>query len=336
MHANRREEVKEIQAGDIGAVIGMKNGATGDTICSPDDPIILQAMEFPNPVISIAVEPKSKLDQDKLGKALHRLMREDPTFKVHSDPETGQTILSGMGELHLEILSNRLTREFGVEARIGKPQIAYKETIVRKAGGEGRFVKQTGGRGQFGHVVIEIEPLKRGEGFSFENELTGAVIPKDFVKSVEKGVREAMDMGILAGYEIIDCRTRLVDGSYHRVDSSEAAFKIAGSMAFRDAARRAGLVMLEPIMKVEVIITKEYFGEVLGDLNGRRGRVDKIESRRNSHVIAALVPLAEMFGYATDIRSLSQGRGNHTMQFHSYKEVPESISQDIFKQIRGH
>jgi elongation factor G len=336
MHANRREEVKEIQAGDIGAAVGLKTGATGDTLCAVDHPIILQAMEFPKPVISIAVEPRSKLAQEKLSKALHRLMQEDPTFKVHTDPDTAQTILSGMGELHLEILADRLTREFGVDARIGKPQIAYKETILRKATGEGRFVKQTGGRGQFGHVVIEIEPMDRGEGFAFENEITGAAIPRDFVGAVERGVREAMDMGILAGYEVVDCRTRLLDGSYHKVDSSEGAFKIAGSMAFRDAVKRAGMALLEPIMKVEIILPTEYFGEVLGDLNGRRGRVEKIESRRKSHVISAIVPLSEMFGYATDIRSLSQGRGNHTMQFYKYKEVPENISQEILKQIRGY
>ncbi len=329
MHANKREEITEVRAGDIAAAVGLKDVITGDTLCDPAHPIVLEAMEFPEPVISVAIEPKTKADQDKLGNALSKLAQEDPSFKVKFDEETGQTLISGMGELHLEIIVDRLKREFKVDANVGKPQVAYKETIRKPAKAEGKYIKQTGGRGQYGHVVIEIEPAKPGEGFVFEDKIVGGVIPKEFIPAVEKGIREALDTGVLAGYPMVDVKVKLVDGSYHEVDSSELAFKIAASMAFKEAASKAKPVLLEPIMKVEVVVPEEYMGDVIGDLNSRRGKIQSITERKGARVIDALVPLAEMFGYATTLRSLTQGRGTFTMQFSHYEEVPESIAQEI-------
>ncbi len=329
MHANKREEITEVRAGDIAAAVGLRDVVTGDTICDPAHPIILEAMEFPEPVISVAIEPKTKADQDKLGNALSKLAQEDPSFRVKFDEETGQTLIAGMGELHLEIIVDRLKREFKVDANVGKPQVAYKETIRRPAKAEGKYIKQTGGRGQYGHVVIEIEPGEPGSGFVFEDKIVGGVIPKEFIPAIEKGIKEALDTGVLAGYPMVDVKVRLVDGSYHEVDSSELAFKIAASMAFKEAASKAKPVLLEPIMKVEVVVPEEYMGDVIGDLNSRRGKIQSITERKGARVIEALVPLAEMFGYATALRSLTQGRGTFTMQFSHYEEVPESIAQEI-------
>lgn len=328
MHANHRTEIKEAYAGDIVAAVGLKFTTTGDTLCDEAHPIVLEAMDFPEPVISVAIEPATKADQDKMGQALARLSEEDPTFRVHVDPETGQTIVSGMGELHLEIIVDRLVREFNVHAKVGKPQVAYRETITKVARAEGKFIRQTGGRGQYGHVVLEIAP-RPGAGFVFENKIVGGVVPKEFVPAVEAGVREAMENGVLAGYPVIDVSVALVDGSYHEVDSSEMAFKIAGSIAFREAAKRAEPVILEPIMKVEVVTQEEYTGDVIGNLNARRAQIEEIEVRGNNRVIRALVPLAEMFGYATDLRSLTQGRGTYTMQFDHYAEVPRNLMEKI-------
>lgn len=329
MHANKREEITEVRAGDIAAAVGLKDVITGDTICDLKHPIVLEAMEFPEPVISVAIEPKTKADQDKLGNALSKLAQEDPSFRVRFDEETGQTLISGMGELHLEIIVDRLKREFKVDANVGKPQVAYRETIRKPAKAEGKYIKQTGGRGQYGHVVLEIEPLEPGSGFVFEDHIVGGVVPKEYIPSVEKGVREAMETGVLAGYPMVDVKVKLVDGSYHEVDSSDMAFKIAASMAFKEAASKAQPVLLEPIMKVEVIVPEEYMGEVIGDLNARRGRIQSIDERKNAKVIDALVPLAEMFGYATTLRSLTQGRGTFTMQFSHYEEVPQNVAQEI-------
>lgn len=329
MHANHREEIDEVYAGDIAAAIGLKFTSTGDTLCSENEPIILESMEFPEPVISVAIEPKTKADHDKMTIALQKLGEEDPTFKVNVDEETGQTIISGMGELHLEVIVDRLFREFKVEANVGRPQVAYKETIRQKARGEGKFVRQTGGRGQYGHAVIELEPREPGSGYEFVNSIVGGVIPKEFIPAVDMGVREAMENGILAGYPVIDVRVNLIDGSYHDVDSSEMAFKIAGSMAFRDAAKKAKPVLLEPIMKIEVVVHEEYMGDVIGDINARRGRIEEMEPRGNTQVIHGYVPLAEMFGYATELRSRTQGRGTYTMQFSHYEEVPQNIAQNI-------
>lgn len=329
MHANHRTEIKEVYAGDIVAAVGLKFTTTGDTLCDEAHPIILEAMDFPEPVISVAIEPETKADQDKMGQALARLSEEDPTFRVHVDAETGQTIVSGMGELHLEVIIDRLLREFNVGAKVGKPQVAYRETITKPARAEGRFIRQTGGRGQYGHVVLEITPRKPGEGFLFENKIVGGVVPKEFVPAIEAGVREAMENGVLAGYPVIDVGVALVDGSYHEVDSSEMAFKIAGSLAFREAAKRAEPVILEPIMKIEVITQEEYTGDVIGDLNARRAQIEDIEVRGNNRIIRALVPLSEMFGYATDLRSLTQGRGTYTMQFNHYAEVPRNLMEKI-------
>ena len=329
MHANKREEITEVRAGDIAAAVGLKDVITGDTICDIKHPIVLESMEFPEPVISVAIEPKTKADQDKLGNALSKLAQEDPSFRVRFDEETGQTLISGMGELHLEIIVDRLRREFKVDANVGKPQVAYRETIKRPAKAEGKYIKQTGGRGQYGHVVIEIEPLEPGSGFVFEDHIVGGVIPKEYIPAVEKGIREAMETGVLAGYPVVDVKVKLVDGSYHEVDSSDMAFKIAGSMAFKEAASKAQPVLLEPIMKVEVIVPEEYMGEVIGDLNARRGKIQSISERKNAKVIDALVPLAEMFGYATTLRSLTQGRGTFTMQFSHYEEVPQNVAQEI-------
>jgi len=334
MHANHREDVEEAYAGDIVALVGLKFTKTGDTLCSEDDPILLEKMDFPEPVISVAIEPKTKADQDKLVEALAKLMDEDPTFRVTVDEETGQTLISGMGELHLEIIVDRLKREFRVEANIGKPQVAYKETIKRKARAEGKFIRQTGGRGQYGHVWIEIEP-NRGKGYEFIDAIVGGVVPKEFIPAVDQGIREAMQNGIIAGYPVVDVKVTLFDGSYHEVDSSDLAFKIAASIAFKEAAKQAEPVLLEPIMEVEVITPEEYLGDVIGDLNSRRGRIEGINMRKDGQVIKALVPLAEMFGYATRLRSITQGRAIYTMQFHHYEEVPQQIADTIIEKVRG-
>lgn len=335
MHANHREEIKEICAGDIAAVVGLKNTLTGDTICDESAPVVLEAIEFPEPVISVAIEPKTKADQEKLSLALQKISQEDPSFRVSYNEETGQTIISGMGELHLEIIVDRLTREFRVGANVGKPQVAYKETIKVPAKAEGKFIRQTGGRGQYGHVWIEIDPIERGKGFEFVNKIVGGTIPKEFIPAVEKGIVEAMEGGVLAGYPVVDVRVTLFDGSYHEVDSSELAFKIAASMAFKDACKKGDIVLLEPIMDVEVVTPEEYMGEVIGDLNSRRGRIQSMEKRGKAQVIRAMVPLAEMFGYATDLRSKTQGRGTYTMQFSHYDEVPKNLTEQIIAKIKG-
>ncbi len=335
MHANKREEVKEVSAGDIAAVVGLKNTLTGDTLCDEKNPIILESMEFPEPVMSVAIEPKTKADQDKLSQSLAKLAQEDPSFRVSFNEETGQTIISGMGELHLEIIVDRLLREFKVGANVGKPQVAYKETIKVGAKAEGKFVRQTGGRGQYGHVYIEIEPLEPGKGFEFLNKIVGGSIPREYVPAVEKGIKEAADRGVLAGYPVVDIQAKLYDGSYHEVDSSEMAFKIAGSMAFKEAIKKAKPILLEPIMSLEVVTPEEYMGDVIGDLNSRRGRVQNIERRGNAQVIKAQAPLAEMFGYATDLRSKTQGRATYTMQFSHYNEVPKGVSEGIIAVVKG-
>jgi elongation factor G len=330
MHANHREEVEEVGAGDIAAIVGIKQTTTGDTLATDTAPIRLEAMVFPDPVISVAIEPKTKGDQDKLGQALQRLAEEDPTFRVHTDEETGQTIIAGMGELHLEIIVDRLMREFKVDANVGRPQVAYRETVskpVEKV--QGRFVRQTGGRGQFGDAVINLSPMAPGEGYEFVDRIVGGSIPKEYIPSVDLGIQEAMESGILAGYPVVDIKVELVDGSYHEVDSSEIAFKIAGSMAFKEAMKRAKPKLLEPVMAVEVVTPEDYLGDVLGDLNSRRGRVEGIEPRGNAQAIRAHVPLATMFGYATDVRSTTQGRATFTMQFDRYEEVPQSIAGEI-------
>jgi elongation factor G len=335
MHANKREEVKQVSAGDIAAVVGLKNTLTGDTLCDEKNPIILESMEFPEPVMSVAIEPKTKADQDKLSQSLAKLAQEDPSFRVSFNEETGQTIISGMGELHLEIIVDRLLREFKVGANVGKPQVAYKETIKTGAKAEGKFVRQTGGRGQYGHVYIEIEPLEPGKGFEFVNKIVGGTIPREYVPAVEKGIKEAADRGVLAGYPVVDIQAKLYDGSYHDVDSSEMAFKIAGSMAFKEAIKKAKPILLEPIMSIEVVTPEEYMGDVIGDLNSRRGRVQNIERRGNAQVIKAQAPLAEMFGYATDLRSKTQGRATYTMQFSHYNEVPKGVSEGIIAVVKG-
>lgn len=329
MHANHREEVDEICAGDLGAFVGLKNTTTGDTICDIEHPIVLEKIVFPEPVINIRIEPKTKVDQEKMSMALHRLQEEDPTFRVVGDHDTGETILWGMGELHLEILVDRMKREFGVEASVGRPQVAYKETIVGKAEAEGKYIKQSGGRGQYGHVWLKVEPLERGKGFEFVNAIKGGVVPSEFIPAIEKGVKEATDKGVLAGYPFVDVLVTVFDGSYHEVDSSEAAFKIAGSMAFQEAAKRAKTILLEPVMKVQVITPPAFLGEVNGDLNSRRGKIEAMGERVGINVIDAKVPLSEMFGYATNIRSMTQGRGSFTMEFNSYEEVPKNIVAQI-------
>ncbi|MEW5897822.1 MAG: elongation factor G [Bacillota bacterium] len=335
MHANHREDVNEACAGDIVAVVGLRKTVTGDTLCAEERPILLEPMEFPEPVISVAIEPKTAADQDKMGVALARLAEEDPTFKMHTDQETGQTIISGMGELHLEIIVDRLLREFKVEANIGRPQVAYKETISLAARAEGRYIRQTGGRGQYGHVVLEVEPQERGGGIAFVNKVVGGVIPKEYVSAVESGVREAMENGVLAGYPVTDVTVNIVDGSYHEVDSSDVAFKIAGAIGFKNAAQKARPVLLEPVMKIEVVVFEEYMGDVIGDLNARRGRIEDLETRGESRVIHGYVPLAEMFGYATELRSRTQGRGTYTMQFSHYEEVPQPIARAIIARRGG-
>ena len=334
MHANKREEIKEVYAGDIAAAVGLKKVSTGETICDPTKPVILEAINFPAPVIALAVEPKTKVDQEKLAQALAKLMTEDPTFKVETDPETGQTKISGMGELHLEILVDRLQREFGVGANVGKPQVAYRETIKRPARGEGRYVKQTGGRGQYGHCKIEIEPAP-GEGFVFENDIVGGKIPKEYIKPIQEGIREALERGILAGYQLVDIRVRLYDGSFHDVDSSEMAFKVAGSMAFQNATKSAKPVLLEPMMKVEVVTPDDYTGAVAGDLSSRRGRLEGQLSRSGTQIITAKVPLANMFGYSTDLRSRTQGRATYSMHFEAYEEAPRNVSEEVVARVMG-
>ena len=331
MHANRREEVDSIYAGEIGAAVGLKKTTTGDTLCDPDNPIILEKIIFPEPVISIRIEPKTKADQEKMSLALHRLSEEDPTFKVQTDQETGDTIISGMGELHLEIIVDRMLREFTVGANIGQPQVAYRETIKKEAEAEGKYIRQSGGRGQYGHVRIRVEPLEQGAGFEFADEIKGGIIPKEFIPAVEKGIREALERGVLAGYHLIDMRATLYDGSYHDVDSSEAAFKIAGSMAVQAAARSADLVLLEPIMGVEVVVPEDFIGDVTGDLSARRATIEEMGERGNMKTVRATSPLANMFGYATHLRSMTQGRGSYTMEFSHYAEVPGNVAQEIIE-----
>jgi len=335
MHANKKEEIEAIAAGDIAAAIGLKLATTGDTLCDPSKPIVLEAMTFPEPVIAVAIEPKTKADEEKLGLSLSRLALEDPTFRITSDQETSQTLIHGMGELHLEIIVDRLLREFRVEANVGKPQVAYRETIRQRAEAQGRFIRQTGGRGQYGDVYLEVEPNEAGQGFLFENKIVGGAIPREFIPAVEKGVREAMETGVLAGYPMVDVKVYLTDGSYHEVDSSEIAFKIAASMGFKEACRRAKPVLLEPVMDVEVVTPEEYMGAVVGDLNSRRGRILSLEARGSSQVIRANVPLGQMFGYATDLRSMTQGRATYTMQFARYEEVPPSIAEEIMAKVGG-
>jgi elongation factor G len=335
MHANHREDIDEAYSGDIAAAVGFKSTRTGDTLCNEDDPIVLEKMVFPEPVISIAIEPKTKADQERMGEALGKLADEDPTFRISTNEETGQTIISGMGELHLEIIIDRMKREFRVEANVGKPQVAYKETIRKKVTAEGKFIRQSGGKGQFGHVWIELEPNEKGKGYEFENAIVGGSIPKEFVKPVSEGIKEAMRNGVLAGYPVEDLKVKLFDGSYHDVDSSEMAFKIAGSMAFKEGAKKASPVILEPIVEVEVVTPEEYMGDVMGDLNSRRGKIEGLAPRKDAQVIHAKVPLSEMFGYATSLRSMTQGRAIYTMQFSHYDEVPNSISDQIIEKVKG-
>ena len=335
MHANKREELKSVYAGDIAACVGLKNAFTGDTLCDPEHEIVLESITAPDPVISIAIEPKTKADQEKLGLSLQKLALEDPSFQVRNDEETGQTIISGMGELHLEIIVDRLMREFKVEASVGRPQVAYRETVTRAAKQEGRYIRQTGGRGQFGHVWITVEPNEKGKGFEFVNKIVGGVIPKEYIGAVEKGIREASENGVVAGYPVVDVKVTLFDGSYHEVDSSEMAFKIAGSMAFKAACNKAVPILLEPIMAVEVVTPEEFMGDVIGDLSSRRGHIQKIEARGNTQVIDSHVPLALMFGYATDLRSKTQGRATYTMQFGHYEPAPLSVSEEVVAKVKG-
>jgi elongation factor G len=335
MHANKREEISEILAGDICAAVGLKNVSTGDTICSEDHPIALESITFAVPVISVAVEPKTKADQEKMGMALAKLAQEDPTFKVHTDPDSGQTIISGMGELHLEIIVDRMMREYKVEANVGKPQVAYRETIRKHSEAEGKYIRQTGGKGQYGHAKIKLDPQPPGLGYEFVNDVTGGSVPKEFIKPIDQGIREALEGGILAGYPMVDVKATLYDGSYHDVDSNEMAFKIAGSMAFKEAARKASPVLLEPVMAVEVVTPEDYAGVIMGDLSSRRGRIEGMEHRAGSQVIKAIVPLAEMFGYATHMRSSTQGRAEYSMHFARYEEAPRSVSEEIIAKVQG-
>jgi elongation factor G len=335
MHANKREEIKEVYAGDICAAVGLKQISTGDTICDEKQPVVLESMDFPEPVISLAIEPKTKGDQEKLGMGLAKLMAEDPTFRVKTDDQTGQVVIAGMGELHLEIIVDRLKREFSVEASVGRPQVAYKETLTRPADGEGRFVRQTGGRGQFGHAKIHLHPGEPGTGFVFENKTVGGSIPKEFIKPVQQGIEEALTRGVLAGYPIDDVTIELYDGSFHDVDSSEMAFKIAGSMAFQDAAKKAKPVLLEPVMRVEVVVPKDNMGDVMGDLAGRRGKIESQEDRGGTQIVNARVPLSEMFGYATDLRSRTQGRATYSMHFDRYEPAPQNVSQEVVARVQG-
>lgn len=335
MHANSREEISEVYSGDIAAAVGLKDTGTGDTLCDEKNPVILESMEFPEPVISLSVEPKSKADQDRMGLALAKLAEEDPTFRTETNEETGQTIISGMGELHLDIIVDRLKREFKVEANVGAPQVSYRETIRQAAECEGKFIRQSGGRGQYGHVWIEFSPNEEGAGFEFVNGIVGGVVPREYVPSVQAGLEDSLQNGLLAGYPLIDVKARLFDGSYHDVDSSEMAFKIAASMALKAAKTKCRPVLLEPLMKVEVVVPEEYMGDVMGDVTSRRGRVEGMEARGNAQVVRAMVPLAEMFGYATTLRSKTQGRGVYSMVFDHYEEVPKSISEEIIKKQTG-
>jgi elongation factor G len=335
MHANKREEIKEVNAGDIAAAVGLRSVTTGDTLCDEKKPVLLESMEFPEPVISLAIEPKTKADQEKLGQGMAKLMAEDPTFRVRTDEQTGQVVIAGMGELHLEIIVDRLKREFSVEASVGKPQVAYKETLTARAEGDGRFVRQTGGRGQYGHAKIRLIPLPPGTGYQFENEIVGGSVPREYIKPIDQGIQEALTRGVLAGYPIDDVRIELYDGSYHEVDSSEMAFKIAGSMAFQDAAKKARPVLLEPVMRVEVVCPKDYLGDVMGDLASRRGRIQSQEDRGGTQIISARVPLSEMFGYATELRSRTQGRATYSMHFDRYEQAPAHVSEEVIARVQG-
>jgi len=335
MHSNKREEIKEAWAGDIVAAVGLKQVSTGDTLCEAKQPILLETMEFPEPVIDVAIEPKTKQERDHLSQALQKLTREDPSFRVKTDEETGQTIISGMGELHIEIIVDRLIREFKVDANIGEPQVAYRETITRPANVDKKFVKQTGGRGQYAQCIIEVEPAEQGQGYQFVNKIVGGVIPKEYIPAVDQGIKDSLQNGIYSGHPLIDIRVRLIDGSYHEVDSSEQAFYIAGSMAIKEACLKAGPIILEPIMLVEILTPEEYMGDVMGDLNGRRGRVLGFEPRHGTQIIRTNVPLKQMFGFSTDLRSMTQGRATFTMQFDHYAKVPENIAQDLLKRTRG-
>jgi len=335
MHANSREEITEVHAGDIAAAVGLKDTTTGDTLCDDKNLVILESMEFPEPVIELSIEPKSKADQDKMTTALQKLQEEDPTFRAHTNQETGQVIIAGMGELHLDILVDRMRREFKVEANVGAPQVAYRETFRSSASVEGKFSRQSGGRGQYGHVWIEFAPNEEGKGFEFENAIVGGVVPREYIAPVQAGLEDALDRGVLAGYPLVDIKAKLFDGSYHDVDSSEMAFKIAASMALKNAASKCNPVILEPVMKVEVIIPEEYMGDIMGNITSRRGRVEGMEARGNAQVVRAMVPLSEMFGYATTLRSSTQGRGVFSMTFDHYEEVPKSISEEIIKKNKG-
>jgi len=335
MHANKREDIEEVYAGDIAAAVGLKGATTGDTLCDEKKPVLLEVMKFPEPVIAMAIEPKTKQDQEKLGFSLQKLAQEDPSFRVHTDEETGQTIIAGMGELHLEIIVDRLLREFKVDANVGKPEVAYRETIRSSAEAEAKYIKQTGGRGQYGHVVLTVEPSEPGVGFEFVNKVVGGAIPREFIPAIEKGIKERMESGVLAGYPVRDIRVTIIDGSYHDVDSNEMAFKIAGSMGFQDACKKANPVLLEPIMKVEVLVPQDFMGDVIGNLNGRRGKVHGIKSRAGAQAIEATVPLSEMFGYATDLRSRTQGRATYSMEFEKYEAVPKQIAEAIMAKNRG-
>ncbi len=335
MHANHREEINTVYSGDIAAAVGLKDTATGDTLCDEKNLVILESMEFPEPVISVAVEPKSKADQDKMGTALAKLQEEDPTFRAETNPETGQVVISGMGELHLDVLVDRMKREFKVEANVGAPQVSYRETFRSTAQVEGKFIRQSGGRGQFGHVWIEFSPNEEGKGFEFENAIVGGVVPREYIPAVQAGLEDSMDNGVIAGYPLIDIKAKLYDGSYHDVDSNEMAFRIAASMALKNAAKKCDPVLLEPLMKVEVVIPEEYLGDIMGDITSRRGRVEGMEARGNAQVVKAFVPLSEMFGYATSLRSNTQGRGVYTMFFDHYEEVPKSIAEEIMKKNNG-
>ena len=335
MHANKREEIKEVYAGDIAAAVGLKYTTTGDTLCEESNAVILESIEFPEPVISIAIEPKTKADQEKLGLSLQKLASEDPSFRTWTNEETAQTIIAGMGELHLEIIVDRLMREFKVEANVGKPQVAYRETISKKVKVEGKFVRQSGGRGQYGHVWLEVEPQEPGKGYEFVDAIKGGVVPREYIPAVDKGIQEAMDTGVLAGFPVVDIKVTLIDGSYHEVDSSEMAFKIAGSMGFKEGCQKASPVLLEPIMSVEVVVPEEYMGDVIGDLNSRRGRIMGMDSRAGAQVVSAMVPLANMFGYSTDLRSATQGRATYTMTFDHYEPVPKSVSEEVVAKVKG-
>jgi elongation factor G len=334
MHANHREEIEEVYAGDIAAAVGLKDTFTGDTLTDADHPVVLESMTFPEPVIEVKIEPKTKADQDKLALALQRLAEEDPTFRVHTDPESSETLIAGMGELHLDVLVDRMIREFKVAANIGKPQVSYRETIRRPAEGNGRFVRQTGGKGQYGHAVIKLEPAEKGAGYEFIDKIVGGTIPREYIKSVDAGIRETLDTGIYAGFPVVDVKATLFDGSYHDVDSSEMAFKIAGSMAVKDAFTKADPAILEPIMRVEATMPEEFMGDVIGDLNSRRGQIEGMESRGNAQVVRAFVPLAQMFGYVTDLRSMSQGRATSSMEFSHYAEVPASLASELVQKSK--